>query len=82
MKKFFSKTNLLYFLFLAIFMGQSIMLLAQDDPSVPNTDGSGGVVGGNAAISSGMFLMVGLAAIYGGYQLYRIKSKESDKSSV
>jgi len=59
--------------------------LSAQSPPPPNNDGggsssgpsgSGNTVGGNAPIGGGLFLLLGLGAIYGGRKLYNMQ-KES-----
>jgi len=38
---------------------------------------SGNQTGGNAPIGSGLFILLGLGAAYGGKKLYRLNSEES-----
>lgn len=51
---------------------------AQDGPGDPGGDpsnGGGDPLGGNAAISGGMILLVSLSAVYGGMKVYYLIKK-------
>lgn len=65
----------------------SISLSAQSPPP-PNNDGgstssdpsgAGNTVGGNAPIASGLFILLGLGAAYGGKKLYDLREEKLEE---
>lgn len=65
---------------LLVLLLASVSLMAQDgDPSPPDIDGSGGVVGGGANIHGGLSIVFILTALYGGYVIYRIYRQRKGK---
>ncbi len=47
-------------------------------PSGAGHGASGNQTGGNAPIGSGLFILLGLGAAYGGKKLYRVNSEDSE----
>ncbi len=52
-----------------------------DPPGGSNgtTNGSGNSLGGNAPIGSGLFILLGLSAAYGGRKIYQVKEESTEK---
>ncbi len=78
MKKIFIKS----ILFITLFFASNI-LLAQGPPQPPENPGSGGgPVGGSAALTSGLGILLTLGAAYGGRKIYKAwkNNKESHLS--
>lgn len=63
-------------LFLFVLMISGLSLLAQTPPPPPGeAGGSGGPVGGGAPISSGLVLLISLAAGYGGKKVFDARKR-------
>ena len=45
-------------------------------PSDPGSAPQGQPIGGGAPLGSGMFILLGLSAVYGGNKVYQIKDKD------
>ena len=53
---------------------------ADEPPPPPPSDGSSGnVPGGGAPIGSGLFILLGLGAAYGGKKIYNYRKKKSEE---
>jgi hypothetical protein len=66
-------------LLMTVFMANNTFAQDPADPSVPDVDGSGGVVGGGAPIGTGAIILISLAAVYGAigfFQVYRKKDED------
>ena len=59
----------------------TINLLAQvpPPPPPPNHGETGNVPGGNAPIGGGLFILLGLAAAYGGKKLYDLRKEKLEE---
>lgn len=74
-KKITNITSVLTFVFI---LGFSTVAMAQAPPPPPpgGSNSSGNQLGGNAPIGGGLFILLGLGAVYGGRKMYKLK-KES-----
>ena len=52
---------------------------AQAPPPPPNHGETGNVPGGNAPIASGLFILLGLGAAYGGKKLYDLRKEKLEE---
>ena len=60
-----------------IFLIITVTAFAEDPPSLPSGGPSGGdpSLGNGAPIGSGLFILLGLGAAYGGKKIYDLKKK-------
>ena len=54
-------------------------MFAQAPPPPPNHGSSGNQPGGNAPIASGLFILLGLGAAYGGKKIYDINKENMEE---
>ncbi len=63
-----------------LFMGASFTVFSQPPPPPGGSSGGGGTnpgdeLGGNAPIGGGLFILLGLGAVYGGRKLYQLRKE-------
>ncbi|MDA3943816.1 MAG: hypothetical protein PF694_09805 [Bacteroidetes bacterium] len=74
------KRNIKQILILAIIIFASTQLIAQGPPPPPGDPSAGGeIVGGGAPIGSGIALLLGLGAAYGGRKVYQYWKSQKEE---
>ncbi len=76
--------NIAKVLILLLLTVSTASVFAQGPPPPPggnsgSTNGSGNSLGSNAPVGSGLFILLGLGAAYGGRKLYQMKAEDSEE---